>query len=190
MADARLAGAFSASRAISTLRQPLAIVRNRIYATGRCINASRAPTSWLASATPILERAEELLPQLTADSLTRLFVDDEDGDHPVLMARRDNGGELGVNGMSDGALDQLYLALRLAALEHHLDALPPLPVLMDDILVNFDEQRVATTVPALAEIAQRTQVVVLTHHQHVATIAQDTLGDRVRVHRLETVSVA
>jgi len=142
------------------------------------------------SATPILERAEQLLPQLTADSLTRLFVDDEDGDHPILMARRDNGGELGVNGMSDGALDQLYLALRLAALEHHLDALPPLPVLLDDILVNFDEQRVATTVPALAEIAQRTQVVVLTHHQHVATIAQDTLGDRVRVHRLEAVSVA
>jgi uncharacterized protein YhaN len=142
------------------------------------------------SATPILERAEELLPQLTADSLTRLFVDDEDGDHPVLMARRDNGGELGVNGMSDGALDQLYLALRLAALEHHLDALPPLPVLLDDILVNVDEQRVATTVPALAEIAQRTQVVVLTHHQHVATIAQDALGDRVRVHRLETVSAA
>ncbi len=142
------------------------------------------------SATPILERAEELLPQLTADSLTRLFVNDEDGDHPVLMARRDNGGELDVNGMSDGALDQLYLALRLAALEHHLDALPPLPVLLDDILVNFDEQRVATTVPALAEIAQRTQVVVLTHHQHVATIAQDTLSDRVRVHRLGTDSVA
>ena len=141
------------------------------------------------NATPVLERAEALLPQLTADSLTRLFVDDQNGDHPVLMARRDNGGELGVSGMSDGALDQLYLALRLAALEHHLDALPPLPVLLDDILINFDEQRVATTMPALAEVAQRTQVVILTHHQHVATIAQDTLGDRVRVHHLETVSV-
>ncbi len=136
------------------------------------------------SATPILERTQQLLPQFTADSLTRLFVDDNDGDHPVLMARRDNGGELGVGGMSDGLLDQLYLALRLAALEHHLDALPPLPVLLDDVLINFDEQRVTTTVPALAEIAQHTQVIVLTHHQHVATIAQDTLGDRVRVHCL------
>jgi uncharacterized protein YhaN len=138
------------------------------------------------SATPILARAEELLPQLTAHSLTRLFVDDQDSDQPVLMARRANGGELDVNGMSDGALDQLYLALRLAALEHHLDALPPLPLLLDDILVNFDENRVATTVPAFAQISQRTQVIVLTHHQHVAAIAQDTLGDRVRVHVLET----
>jgi len=50
--------------------------------------------------------------------------------------------------------------------------------------VNYDEPRVTTAVPALAEIAQRTQVIVLTHHQHVATIAQDTLGDRVRVHCL------
>ena len=142
------------------------------------------------SAQPILERAQRLLPQLTADSLTRLFVDDEGGDHPVLMARRANGGELGVSGMSDGTLDQLYLALRLAALEHHLDALPPLPVLLDDILVNYDEPRVTASAPALAEIAQRTQVIVLTHHQHVATIAQETLGDRVRVHRLEAASVA
>ena len=136
------------------------------------------------SATPILERAQQLLPKLTGNSLTRLFVDDNDGDHPVLMARRASGAELGVSEMSDGTLDQLYLALRLAALEHHLDALPPLPVLLDDILVNYDDPRVTSTVPALAEIAQRTQVIVLTHHQHVAAIAQDTLGDRVRVHRL------
>lgn len=142
------------------------------------------------SAQPILSRAQQLLPQLTADSLTRLFVDDEGGDHPVLMARRANGAELGVSGMSDGTRDQLYLALRLAALEHHLDALPPLPVLLDDILVNYDESRVTTTLPALVEIAQRTQVIVLTHHQHVATIAQDTLGDRVRIHHLGAVSVA
>jgi uncharacterized protein YhaN len=86
--------------------------------------------------------------------------------------------------MSDSTRDQLYLALRLAALEHHLDALPPLPVLLDDILVNYDELRVAATLPAIAEIAERTQVIVLTHHEHVATIAQATLGDRACVHRL------
>lgn len=140
------------------------------------------------NATPILARAEELLPQLTAQSLTRLFVGDQGSDQPVLMVRRANGGELDVSGMSDGALDQLYLALRLAALEHHLDALPPLPLLLDDILVNFDENRVATTLPALAQTAQRTQVILLTHHQHVAAIAEDTLCGRVRVHRLGTSS--
>ena len=142
------------------------------------------------SAQPILLRAQQLLPQLTADSLIRLFVDDESGDQPVLMARRANGAQLGVSGMSEGTIDQLYLALRLAALEHHLDALPPLPVLLDDILVNYDEPRVVASVPALAEIAQRTQVIVLTHHQHVATIAKDTLGDRARVHHLEAFSAA
>lgn len=136
------------------------------------------------SATPILERTQQLLPQLTASSLTRLFVEDDGGEHPVLMARRADGRELGVDGMSDGALDQLYLALRLAALEHHLGARPPLPLLLDDILVNYDEPRTGAALPALAEVAQRTQVIVLTHHRHVAEIATDTLGERVCVHHL------
>lgn len=137
------------------------------------------------SATPIVTRAQELLPLLTNRSLVQLFVDAQPGsDQPVIEARRAGGGELGAKEMSDGTADQLYLALRLAALEHHLDALPPLPLLLDDVLVNFDEQRVASALPALAEVAERTQVILLTHHRHISVIAKRQLSDRVRIHSL------
>ncbi|MGC9220892.1 MAG: AAA family ATPase [Solirubrobacteraceae bacterium] len=137
------------------------------------------------SATPVLDRAQELLPQLTAGSLTRLFVDDTRSGKPVLLARRaDGASDVGVDAMSDGTLDQLYLALRLAALEHHLQAARPLPVLLDDVLVHYDEERVAAALPALASVGRRTQVIMLTHHQHVADIAREVLPDGAAVHSL------
>ena len=43
--------------------------------------------------------------------------------------------------MSDGTADQLYLALRLASLETYLDDHEPIPLVVDDILVNFDDAR-------------------------------------------------
>jgi uncharacterized protein YhaN len=136
------------------------------------------------NASPIVRRAEELLRQLTAGSLQRLLVDETTPGQPTLVARRASGEELTVAALSDGTRDQLYLALRLAALEHHLSVRPPLPLLLDDILVHSDDERLAAALPALASIAERTQVILLTHHQHVATVAEQVLGDRVRVHRL------
>jgi uncharacterized protein YhaN len=136
------------------------------------------------SASPIVTRAEELVRQLTAGSLQRLLVDEMTPGQPMLVARRGSGEELTVDALSEGTRDQLYLALRLAALEHHLSVRPPLPLLLDDILVDSDDERLAAALPALASIAERTQVILLTHHQHVATTAEHVLGDRVRVHRL------
>jgi hypothetical protein len=42
--------------------------------------------------------------------------------------------------MSDGSRDQLYLALRLATLEQHLDQAEPMPFVVDDILIGFDDR--------------------------------------------------
>ena len=46
-----------------------------------------------------------------------------------------------LKGMSDGTADQLYLALRIASLEDWLDHHPPMPFIVDDVLINFDDQR-------------------------------------------------
>ena len=43
--------------------------------------------------------------------------------------------------MSEGTCDQAYLALRLASLEIYLENHEPLPFIVDDILVNFDDAR-------------------------------------------------
>ena len=46
-----------------------------------------------------------------------------------------------VDGMSDGTRDQLYLSLRLATLEQHLSKGEPMPFVVDDILIGFDDNR-------------------------------------------------
>ena len=44
-----------------------------------------------------------------------------------------------VAGLSDGTRDQLFLALRLAGIENHLKDREPVPVIIDDVLINFDD---------------------------------------------------
>lgn len=91
------------------------------------------------------------------------------------------GGELvRVEGMSDGTADQLYLALRLAGLEQYLQHNTPLPFVVDDILLRFDDQRATATLEILKELAERTQVVFFTHHGHLVDLAEGVGGARVK----------
>ena len=87
--------------------------------------------------------------------------------------------------MSDGAQDQLYLALRLAYLEKLLDREEAMPFIVDDILVNFDDHRAEATLRVLGDLARRTQLVFFTHHRHLVDIARATLSeDDLFVHEL------
>jgi uncharacterized protein YhaN len=81
--------------------------------------------------------------------------------------------------MSDGTADQLYLALRIASLEDWLAHHPPVPFVLDDILINFDDQRAIAALKVLAELSNKTQVIFFTHHQHLVKLAESTLPDSV-----------
>lgn len=134
---------------------------------------------------PLLDRAAELFRSLTEGAFTGL-VPDTDGDRQVLVAKR-RGGELCTTAtLSDGTRDQLYLALRLAGIEHQLGvvAVAP-PVVLDDILVHFDDARAAAAMRSLGELGQLAQVLLFTHHERIAEIAQRELdGEAVAVVRL------
>ena len=122
--------------------------------------------------TPVLRRAGELFATLTLGSFKGLRDEVDDEDHPVLKGVRPDNQEVGVEGMSDGARDQLYLALRLATLEQSLDNGEPMPVIVDDILIGFDDARTEACLKVLVDLAKRTQVLVFTHHRRVAEIAR------------------
>ena len=87
---------------------------------------------------------------------------------------------------SDGTRDQLFLALRLAAIEHFVRTRGPVPVRFDDLLVNFDDSRAAATLELLAEFAGTTQVIFFTHHQHLLELAARSVpADRLHVTRMD-----
>ncbi len=137
---------------------------------------------------PILTRASAFYKTLTCGSLVAIETDFDESDKPVLVGVRPNGRRLRVEAMSTGTRDQLYLALRLATLDHYVDSSEPLPFVVDDILIQFDDYRARATLGALAKFSSRTQVILFTHHRRVVNEAVGLEGasDRVYVHELTT----
>lgn len=136
---------------------------------------------------PLLIRAGQILATMAAtggNPIQRLKVDYGDADHPVLVGVRADRSDLGVEGMSEGTRDQLYLALRIAAVEAHIRQSTPLPFVADDLFITSDEARTAAGLRALAELGGATQVVLFTHHEYVVQAASATLGDAACIHRL------
>lgn len=69
--------------------------------------------------------------------------------------------------LSLGTCQQLYLALRIALLTSADNVGRAIPILADDILVNFDDRRRAGAARALVELAQTRQVILFTCHEGV-----------------------
>ncbi len=120
---------------------------------------------------PVLSRAGELFSRLTLGSFAQLRDELDASGRPILLGVRPDNREVPVEGMSSGARDQLYLALRLASLEQHLATSEPMPLILDDILVSFDDHRSRVCLEILAQLATRTQVLLFTHHQRVLDLA-------------------
>lgn len=129
---------------------------------------------------PMLQKASAIFSALTLDSFSRLLVD-ADGETPRLLGLRPDGRQVDVGGMSEGSRDQLYLALRLAALELQSEEGAGMPLIADDLFVNFDDRRTGAGLNALGELSRRMQVVFLTHHDHLVPLARQVLGEDLNV---------
>ncbi len=139
---------------------------------------------------PLLEASGHVFGSITRGAFIGLGPEFRADDTPVLVGLRADGSKVPVSGMSDGTRDQLYLALRLAALDRYLDQHEPMPLILDDLLITFDDDRAAAILPHLAELARRTQILLFTHHDHLVDLCRGTLGeDRFHLHRL-TIKVS
>jgi hypothetical protein len=131
---------------------------------------------------PILRRASEIFSQLTLEEYSGIDTDIDDKGQLVILAVRDSAGPLDVAALSTGARDQLYLSLRLAALEHYAIGTRNLPLLLDDLFVHFDDARTRAGLLVLAQLCSRMQVLLFTHHERVAEQAMDAISsDKLQV---------
>jgi len=130
---------------------------------------------------PVLERASTLFRDLTLGSFTGLRADYDDNGKPVISGIRGDTEQtrVPVSGMSEGTCDQLYLALRLASLEAHVRTQEPIPFLIDDLLIRFDDDRSRAALKVLGELSRHTQVIIFTHHEHLLELASATLSPNV-----------
>lgn len=134
---------------------------------------------------PILARAAELLPRLTLGSYSGLRVAFDDEDVAVLQCVRQDGKAVNVEALSDGTRDQLYLALRLSTLERYAQSAEPMPLVLDDVLIHFDDERARAALSVLAEVSRTTQVLFFTHHARLVELARTAVDPgTLRVHTL------
>ncbi|WCK55853.1 AAA family ATPase [Aneurinibacillus sp. Ricciae_BoGa-3] len=83
-----------------------------------------------------------------------------------LLVQRDDGQRIEPGYLSRGTKEQLYLAIRFALAGEYASQCV-LPLIMDDIFVNFDAQRLRSTLNALQAVAQTHQILLFTCHPHV-----------------------
>ncbi|WP_397571022.1 AAA family ATPase [Schlesneria sp. T3-172] len=134
---------------------------------------------------PVLKIAGEFFRELTLDSFTGLRVEEDASGKPLLVGcKADSTQTVPVDGMSEGTCDQLYLALRLASLQLEVEPRKDLPLIIDDILIQFDDARSTAALRLLARIAQQRQIIFFTHHEHLLDIVRQHLASECHIHRL------
>jgi hypothetical protein len=139
-------------------------------------------------ASPLLQSAGRVLERLTGGRWVALQAEDNgDRTRRVLVIRHD-GQCQPLASLSEGTADQVFLALRLAGITHRQNERLKtgqvlLPVVLDDVLMAFDDERAVNALRTLADLAsgietegQQMQVVLFTHHQHLAELAEQSDG--------------
>jgi len=127
----------------------------------------------------LLRRASAHLSVLTDGRYDRVLADETSGSGSFqVLGPGLPGPILLAPPMSTGTLEQAYLALRLAIVDHLDQGLERLPLFVDEVLVNWDRERRTRGMKLLAAVARHRQVFVFTCHPEVAH-GLETQGARV-----------
>ena len=102
--------------------------------------------------------------------------------HDILFVDTADGQPLSVQVLSRGTREQLFVSLRLALVAAYARRGIHLPMILDDVFVNFDAGRTRTACAVLREFAkQGHQLLVFTCHEHVWRMFKDIKVDTRRI---------
>jgi uncharacterized protein YhaN len=110
----------------------------------------------------VIRSAENLFSQITGGSYPRII---KTIDQDEVLIENEWHQRKGVFEMSRGTREQLYLAMRFGLIDEYETRSEPLPALMDDVFVNFDDERDENIIEILSQFGKQRQVIVLTCHQ-------------------------
>ncbi|MFV0347923.1 MAG: AAA family ATPase [Halodesulfovibrio sp.] len=134
-----------------------AMARQLVLSAKRTFEQQRQPA--------VIRHASGFFRTITGGAYSGLHTSLEDDSIRALLP----GGESRLpDQLSRGTREQLFLALRLGFILSHSAGAEALPVIMDDILVNFDPGRAMLTAQALAELAEHNQILFFTCHPQTA----------------------
>jgi uncharacterized protein YhaN len=180
-----------------TAREDIELIKGKVRALVRRYAAAKLGSMVVRRAmeryrhmheNPLLARANELFARITLGDFVELIVDHDDKEGAILVGRQRDRKLKRVDEMSSGTREQLFLALRIAAIERYVVTAGPMPIIFDDAFLESDDDRSEKIFESLAELAQLTQVIVLTHRSHQAELGERILGRRLAVIEMEGAS--
>jgi uncharacterized protein YhaN len=169
--EQELAASIRNWKVLTVIGQVLEVVRKR-YET------DRQPQT--------LREASEYLHRLTDGHYRRIWMP---LDHRNLRIETDKGESLSLDVLSRGTREAVFIALRLALVTSFARRGTTLPLVLDDVLVNFDSGRVRLAAQVLCEFSRTGhQIIMFTCHEHITDIFEEASADiRVLPHRGEEV---
>jgi hypothetical protein len=126
-----------------------------------------------------LREASTYMAQLTAGKYKRIWTPLA---NDILLVDTEDGKALPVEVLSRGTREQLFVSLRLALVAAYARRGIHLPMILDDVFVNFDASRTKTAVSVLREFAREGhQLLVFTCHEHIWRLFAEVKADTRRI---------
>ncbi|HEX4998159.1 MAG TPA: AAA family ATPase [Terriglobia bacterium] len=140
----------------------IALCRALLDETRRVYEAERQPQ--------VLRHASSFFATMTGGRYIRAIAP---LDGTEIQVERADGVRLAPSMLSRGTAEQLYLAMRLALAREYANHVEPLPLVFDDVFVNFDPTRIRGTIQAVRELAESHQAMIFTCHPHVVALFEE-----------------
>jgi uncharacterized protein YhaN len=141
----------------------LTLCRTLLSDTRRIYETERQPE--------VLRYASEVFSRMTGGNWIRVISPLDSG----ILVESAAGERVSPENLSRGTGEQLYLAMRLALVREYSGHVRPLPVVLDDIFVNFDPERTRRSIEAVGELSRTHQVLLFTCHPHLVRIVEEIL---------------
>lgn len=109
----------------------------------------------------------EIVGRITGDRYRQVRIDEA----MAIRAIAADDRTVELLSLSGGTVDQFYLSLRLALLDLVTEGQEPVPLLLDDPFVQYDDARAAAAIAFLAEASRERQVILMTCHRREVDLA-------------------
>ena len=123
----------------------------------------------------VIRHSEKFFRDITEGRYTTVF---SPLDESEIYVTDSAGAQKQPTHLSRGAREQLFLSLRFGLIREHGQRAERLPVIVDEVLVNFDPERALKAAHAFIELSQSNQVLVFTCHPQIVDRFAEAASER------------
>lgn len=141
-------------------RQALELARNTIESLSKKIQVEHAPN--------INKRVSSIINQITDGKYDEVKIDEKLN---ISVLNRESNDIIDIEKLSKGTIDQLYLALRMGIVNSIETS--PLPIILDDSFIQYDDYRLKNILKFLALESKKRQILLFTCQKREVKILAD-----------------